>query len=954
MRALMLLLMALLMLPLVAAAPYVSPETVDNRFLNAQEATIEYLVSDTVPVDNCSLIIDSSIIQTDLSIMQGVLQSFTETLSETSYTWQISCTNNNSETTITDARTLTVDITLPGISLNAPADNVMLSYDDVTFSYTPADTNLEECSLFTNESGWNIRAKDSAVVSGWLNDMLISMPDGEHLWAVECADKAGNKLAVGNRTLFTDSTPPEITDYSPKGSVTSELTTLYLETNENATCRFSDNSASNFSDMTEFAVTGKTIHSKTITVSEGSQNYYIKCEDTIGHVTASVYHISFEVKLLPTAEVQMSDISPIKAGVIEVTLLTSKNMDEEPYLAYSLDSGSHRQVPLTGEDSLWTGYMIIRPEDDNQVGTFYFSGTDTDGNTGTIVTDGKLFLVDTSQPSIPINLEATSLKNGDIQMEWFFDGPDVEYYEIYRSTTPGVNYIDFYGTVNGTLFTDTSAEDMVTYYYKVAIMDTAGNRGQLSDEVYATSETGSSSSSKPVTNVDDETPKVLPPALVPLVDISMKQADSLLIDLEEAEKNLQETSDTAKSELIAELGILEEIGRSKSTIESVKARLEALKDSYSTQGELETDIKNIELDSKKVRQATPIDVSIMEQAEFIQGLNDEIIEEAMAKFLEGTITEESDTKDYEKLNKKLQEKVKVEISVKLYTIEYLDKVTQDNTLIKKNIIYEDPESLSDIFVMEMIPKTVVESAGDIELLTSGYEIVENDPVLKWGFFELGFEGKTIKYIIHATVPVEEVKKSKSVVLTAFNDYSMESSKVTGFSVGTFFKDNFGFGKLSSLFVWLGLSTIVLLGVYYFFFVREEMEFPKIFAKNIKGAQPEVTEGAYKQDSYLLLNDMYDHINNLEGDISDKLYPMIADINKRLGDGHKKGDVEKLIKLNSLISEAHFCLQNRQEYEARLLYPKVKLIYQGLPTQFRSEVYGKCLDLHKKIKDSKKL
>lgn len=79
--------------------------------------------------------------------------------------------------------------------------------------------------------------------------------------------------------------------------------TLSLNTNENATCRYSTQSGQSYFFMTTFTSTGGTTHSRSLTgLTNGtSYNYYVKCRDGANNTNSDDYVISFSVANSTTA-----------------------------------------------------------------------------------------------------------------------------------------------------------------------------------------------------------------------------------------------------------------------------------------------------------------------------------------------------------------------------------------------------------------------------------------------------------------------------------------------------------------------------------------------------------------------------------------------------------------------------------------------------------------------------
>ncbi len=81
-----------------------------STWTSSSTVTFSYNVTD-VDIANCSLIINNSVDQTDITIDEEVSQSFTKSLSNTAYIWSINCTDYVGYTNFSSTRNLTVSYT---------------------------------------------------------------------------------------------------------------------------------------------------------------------------------------------------------------------------------------------------------------------------------------------------------------------------------------------------------------------------------------------------------------------------------------------------------------------------------------------------------------------------------------------------------------------------------------------------------------------------------------------------------------------------------------------------------------------------------------------------------------------------------------------------------------------------------------------------------------------------
>lgn len=111
---------------------------------------------------------------------------------------------------------------------------------------------------------------------------------------------SGAEVMYHYNNIGTVINPPLRFNGQPTGSLTAGTTqtTISLNTNESAICRYSTTSGTSYGSMTNtFTTTGSTYHSSSITgLTDGSSyNYYVRCNDTAGNANNDDYTISFSV-----------------------------------------------------------------------------------------------------------------------------------------------------------------------------------------------------------------------------------------------------------------------------------------------------------------------------------------------------------------------------------------------------------------------------------------------------------------------------------------------------------------------------------------------------------------------------------------------------------------------------------------------------------------------------------
>jgi len=178
--------------------------------------------------------------------------------------------------------------------------------------------SIKSSVIALNDSGLNYEGSEITLpISGSINRILHCV--NWNFSSSNCLQWQLHNLSDYNHTLnsthiifnvssfdaygagYIDNIPPEITLVYPENKTTlsagTTQVTIKIQTNENATCRYSTNSSFNFSDGTNFTTTGGLNHSFLYTdLSNGkSYNLYYKCNDTNGNVNSNPVHHFFSV-----------------------------------------------------------------------------------------------------------------------------------------------------------------------------------------------------------------------------------------------------------------------------------------------------------------------------------------------------------------------------------------------------------------------------------------------------------------------------------------------------------------------------------------------------------------------------------------------------------------------------------------------------------------------------------
>ena len=798
-------------------------------------------------------------------------------------------------------------VTAFSINLDSPSDNAWLNNQEITFLFTPNTANITECCLIINST---IKACNQDMVPNSQNSFISTLNDGTYTWNVNCSYE--NNSYTGTKRQFNlDTIKPVITIVKPSISSWNSgiITVVHSEQDFNLDKCYYNYNGNSWQSIS----CNQNFEFDTTKCIEGTNScvLQIKATDKAGNENTVLVAFSVDNKA-PTAAISLSDSSPVKEGTIEVTLQASEDLRDSPILEYSLDNTPNIRQPisLTGSGSLWHGYMII-PAYGNRIGTFYFKGFDIAGNNGSLITDGKLFLIDTLKPVAPKSIKLIRESDGDIKIEWYYDGEPYDHIVIYRSTDDTINYVDEYDTTENGYYVDTDVNDDKTYYYRISAVDKAGNNGDLSAIISINPE------EKEVIQEQEEQPQQEQPIETPqpaqpkdttpkeseiLIKDLLNEINRLSVDISWVISNFQNKEDVVEKHLITDLELTVTASNAQLDVEELRKQLLELQSSTETEALKMKQLNMIELRIKKIMQTTPKNIIIREKNEFIQSITEDDIKNAIDELVGEnknlTLWAKNNYKDDAIL---IQTPVNVNTEVDVFTLEYLDKTKLNKTVVNKKLAYHSPDNLYDVVLVEVIPKNVVYSVNDMEITTADYEVLKEDPVLLWRFSKFNYEEKQIKYIINKEVDIGRIKGIKSVILKDPSLFLVEgeSTKISGFSIFSFGDKEGMLGKTVSISAIIGFIIVIILSGYYFVF--------------IKG-------------------------------FSTSEIPLV----KRFTQSNA---LKKQIK--ETINEANDYIEIEDYERARSLYPKIKHIYNKLPPNEKSQFYDKCLDLYSKIIDINK-
>jgi len=572
-----------------------------------------------------------------------------------------------------------------------------------------------------------------------------------------------------------------------------------------------------------FQVTGGTNHVTQLNnLNDGVHRFYVKCSDPSGN-TNTDYLIQIIVDQLPSARIILSSSSPLKVGIVEVKVIPSEELQAPPILEYSYNFSTKTRISLSESGQVWLGEFIILNSDNNKIGEFYFTGVDLTGNTGTKITYGNSFRIDTQPPSIIELFTAKSDDSRYVNLKWLSLDTDVDYYKIYRSNKPEVTNLDFLTKTSNNMFTDRTAEIGKKYYYKVSAVDEAGNEGDLSDEVELL--TGNSGELE-LSMLNDESG-----AYLEVLNLnksknereeSMKEIDSMLSSFNDMLEKISEIrSDLKEDETKSKLSFLDEsLRNNKTEILNLQKQLNSLKVTDSNV-DITGNVTSIKKKVEELKSNIPMSIKLEEPKSVENQLTDQDIHLLLKDVLEAKkITkEESEIDKYEKFLKEVNAKFAVNTKFVAITINYLDGTEKKAILITKELSTKEKDKNTRYSAIEYIPKDAIKNSQDL-YIDNKIKILSKNSLLE---VDIDTDNYQYYYIIVSEIKLENMSEIKTLILADLNKFTigtLNTGLITGFSISNV-TDKTGNNSL----LYVGVLIIIVI----FLFVK----FKKTKSRGIK-------------------------------------------------------------------------------------------------------------------------
>ena len=580
------------------------------------------------------------------------------------------------------------------------------------------------------------------------------------------AEDENNQTATNQVTIAK---PPEISLETSGGQIHENKYNIKLQTDMQATCKY---------DLTDKKYTEKQYtlkeeennHSGTTpSLGQGTHTIHITCKSELGAEAKT--KIPLEVNLRPTAEIRLNPRPPLRAGIVKVEVIASEDLITTPELRYYFnDDTTPRSITLTGSGNRWEGYIVIQETDKKRIGTFEFKGIDKTNFEGTEITDGKIFIVDNSNPVQVASINA-EIERYRIKLEWRYldeENHGIKEYRIYRKKSRGgVEYIDYYATTSESHYYDTDVEYGEAYYYKVSAVNHAGREGELSREVAVTFIPSTDSEATPPKDAE------LSPILRTMLSNHISRVDRILMDISSAETQLQRATGREKIDAIQDLEILAKITSSKNKLNSIKNELEKLKERSLSEEEFDIAVKAFMDEAEQALKNTPLDIEIKDSISYQEFTDDDKARKAIEEYFltEGLNIDEIQTRNLINNIIKMQDQFLIETTIIKAEIKY-EEETKTYTIAKKRV--SSQETITNAEILELIP-IELGTATEITFVERP-EIIRQNPLVKWTAERLGT--KTITYYVEKDADTSLFRNTKTTIVSG-EDIEQKRNIITG-------------------------------------------------------------------------------------------------------------------------------------------------------------------------------
>ncbi len=281
-------------------------DPLNNNWTSSENLTFLYNVTDNDEIVGCTLILDDTANQSNLSeIIQGSLNNFTvDLLDEGLHNWTVNCTTDQGLSIVNETIwNFTIDWTNATIDLNSPINNYNTSLENVTFNWTVFD-NLDDsltCSLTIDDK---VNASGIESLSGSsVTQRVDHILEGNHLWNVTCEDNASNINYSVTWKFTVDYTAPEVALGDPSNSTwwnETNMTFYYTPSETYTTIENCTLILNNLKNVTNFTILNN--KENNFSLENMGDDYYwwtVNCTDLVNNIGTNTTGKAFWIDTTP-------------------------------------------------------------------------------------------------------------------------------------------------------------------------------------------------------------------------------------------------------------------------------------------------------------------------------------------------------------------------------------------------------------------------------------------------------------------------------------------------------------------------------------------------------------------------------------------------------------------------------------------------------------------------------
>lgn len=227
---------------------------------------------------------------------------------EDTYYYTGYCNDSAGNVAETDERKITIDYNNPWVNLNSPSNNAHISSSSIGFRWTANDAVAPNmyCNL-TIDGVLNVSNVTSANGVAVPIQTVSGFSEWWHTWNVSCWDDLNHRGDSVTRTFVSDITNPWFYSYGPINNLNTSYNSINFTVNvtdnipEDVSCTLYINSASQDTKNVEL---NKTAGFYLSLVSDGSYNWYIRCQDLSGNNNQTITRSLVLDRVSPQIDIQ--------------------------------------------------------------------------------------------------------------------------------------------------------------------------------------------------------------------------------------------------------------------------------------------------------------------------------------------------------------------------------------------------------------------------------------------------------------------------------------------------------------------------------------------------------------------------------------------------------------------------------------------------------------------------